>query len=128
MKDKLRKIVINEVEYVYLITGKYLGNDRSKLTVRIYLSGYKQTPLIIEFVTPDDSYCGPLLNTGICLKNKQTGTIDKVNLNEPKYIRQLILSGLIKGWTGENKMPKQDGIQYLKELGYEVEPLIPEIN
>lgn len=49
----------------------------------------------------------------------------KVNINEPKYIRELILHGQKNGWTGNNKMEIQNGLTYLDELGYGIDKLKP---
>ena len=64
MKNKLRKIAIDNLEYLYIIDNKYhLGTDTNTLTVKVYLSGKKQTPLVIEFLTPDHYYMGQILNS-----------------------------------------------------------------
>lgn len=126
MKSKLRKITIENLEYLYSVSNKYnLENQTNTLTVRIYLSGYKQTPLVIDFLTIDNYYIGQLLNAGVRLANKRTNMTDTVNINEPKYIRELILQGHKNGWTGNNKMEKQDGLNYLTESGYDAETLKP---
>ncbi|MCD8176065.1 MAG: hypothetical protein LUE98_00995 [Tannerellaceae bacterium] len=125
MKSKLRKIIIDESEYLYSVTETYMEKEVSKLTINIYLSGCKQTPLVIEFLTLDDYFLGQPLTKGICMKNRGAGRVDKVNLHEPGYIRKLILLGFDKGWTGENKIPRQDGLAYLAELGYEIYPVLP---
>lgn len=126
MKSKLRKITIENLEYFYSVSNKYnLENQTNTLTVRIYLSGYKQTPLVIDFLTIDNYYIGQLLNAGVRLANKRTNMTDTVNINEPKYIRELILQGHKNGWTGNNKMEKQNGLNYLTESGYDAEALKP---
>ncbi|MCQ9635994.1 hypothetical protein MP477_13630 [Chryseobacterium sp. WG23] len=125
MKRKLRKIHINNREYLYSVTDTYhAGTETNTLTVRIFLSGQKKTPLIIEFLTSDDYFMGQPLQSGIILINKITSSEDEVNFNEPGYIRQLILQGQKKGWTGTNAMEKQNGLDYLAELGYETDQLI----
>ncbi|MBO9701141.1 MAG: hypothetical protein J7604_13095 [Sporocytophaga sp.] len=59
MKSKLRKIIIDSLEYLYSVTDKYHSeNESNTLTVKVYLSGHKQTPLIIEFLTYEDYYIG----------------------------------------------------------------------
>ncbi len=128
MKSKLRKISIENLEYLYSASNKYnLENQTNTLTVRIYLSGYKQTPLVVDFLTIDNYYMGQLLNSGISLANKLTNMAATVNINEPKYIRELILQGQKNGWTGNNKMEKQNGLNYLTELGYDAEVLKPQV-
>ena len=124
MKNKLRKIIINERVYLYSINDRYHSERYANtLTVKIYLSGQKQTPLVIEFATIDDPIMGQPLKTGVKLVNKITKATDTVNLNEPKYIRELILMGQQKGWSGRNKMEKQNGLEYLDILGYETKDL-----
>ena len=128
MKSKLRKITIENLEYLYSVSNKYhLENQTNTLTVRIYLSGYKQTPLVIDFLTLDNYYMGQLLNSGVSLANKLTNMTDTVNINDPKYIRELILHGQKNGWTGNNKMEKQNGLNCLMELGYDAEVLKPPV-
>ena len=127
MKKQLRKITINNAEYLYTISQKYLPSTKTNLlTIKVFLSGQKLTPLFIDFLTLDDYYLGNLLNAGINLPNSTTNEITYVNLNKPKFIREFILLGLKHGWTGTNKIEVQNGMNYLKELGYEVGKLQPE--
>jgi len=126
MKNKLRKITIEDLVYLYSVTDKYhLGTETNTLTVKVFLDGLKQTPLIIEFLTIDHYYMGQILKSGVKLTNIIKNTDDNVNINEPKYIKELILQGRKNGWTGTNKIEKQDGLKYLKELGYETDILLP---
>lgn len=126
MKNKLRKIVVDHKEYLYLVTDRYHhGTETNTLTVKIFVSGNKQSPLIIDFLTFDDYIMGQPLKSGISLVNNMTDSIEIVNMNEPKYIRQLIVQGLKNGWIGENMMERQNGLNYLKELGFEIEKLQP---
>lgn len=54
MKNKLRKITIDNLVYLYSVTDKYhLGTEINTLTVKIFLNRQKQTPLIIDFLTLD---------------------------------------------------------------------------
>lgn len=126
MKKKLRKITIEDAVYLYSVTDKYhLGTETNTLTVKVFLDGQKQTPLIIEFLTLDHYYMGQILKSGVKLTNIIKSTDDLVNMNEPKYIRELILQGRKNGWTGTNKIEKQNGLNYLTELGYETDILLP---
>lgn len=126
MKNKLRKITIEDIVYLYSVTDKYhLGTETNTLTVKVFLEGHKQTPLIIEFLTLEHYYMGQILKSGVKLTNKIKSTDDNVNINEPKYIRELILHGQKNGWTGTNKIEKQNGLNYLTELGYEIDILLP---
>ncbi|WP_099768470.1 hypothetical protein [Chryseobacterium sp. 52] len=126
MKNKLRKIMIDDFEYLYSVTDKYhLGTNTNTLTVKVFLNGYQQTPLIISFLTLDHYYMGQILKSGITLTNRIKKTEENVNINEPKYIRELILLGQKNGWTGTHKIEKQNGLNYLTELGYETDILLP---
>lgn len=126
MKTKLRKITIDKLEYLYSVSNQYIpGTETNTLTVKIFLSGQKQTPLVIEFLTLDHYYMGQILKSGISLTNKVKNTVDHVNINEPRYIRELILLGWQHGWIGTNKIEKQNGLNYLMELGYDIDILLP---
>ncbi|MGE8553683.1 MAG: hypothetical protein ACN6OB_07075 [Chryseobacterium jejuense] len=126
MKNKLRKITVEHIEYLYLVTDKYhRGTETNTLTVKVFLSGEKQTPLILDFLTFDDYLMGQLLNSGIFLMNTITNSIERVNINEPKSIQKLIVKGREKGWNGKNRIEKQNGLDYLAELGYEIDSLKP---
>jgi len=125
MKNKLRKIVINNNEYLYSVTDQLnAGTETDTLKLKVFLSGQKQTPLIIEFVTVEHYIVGQPLKSGIKLINKITNSEDEVNMNEPKYIRQFILLGLKNGWSGVNSIAVQDGLDYLNQLGFETDQLI----
>ncbi|MCW1960757.1 hypothetical protein [Chryseobacterium viscerum] len=126
MKNKLRKIIINNIEYVYSVTNQFHSEtETNTLTVKVFLRGQKQTPLIIKFVTADDYMMGQPLKSGVKLVNKFTSSENEVNLNEPKYIKQLIVLGLKKGWSGFNSIDIQNGLDYLNELGFETGKLVP---
>ncbi|WP_337085133.1 hypothetical protein [Elizabethkingia anophelis] len=132
MKSKLRKIVIDNLTYLYVVTDNHhLGTATNTLTLKIFLTGHKQTPLIIDFLTEGQYYWlghdlmrSPLL-WGVSLNNNLTRKLTEVNLNEPKYIRKLILIGKEKGWLGTNKIEKQNGLHYLETLGYDTINLLP---
>lgn len=124
MKNKLRKIVINNLEYLYFVTVRFhAGTDMNTTSVKVFLSGFKKTPLIIEFLTLNDYYIGSRLNFGIMLMNKMTHVETEVNLNKPGLIRKLILQGQENGWSGINTIEVQNGLSYLEELGFETSPL-----
>jgi hypothetical protein len=126
MKNRLRKITIEDLVYLYSVTDKYdLETETNTLTLKVFLNGQKQTPLIIEFLTLDHYYMGQILKSGIKLTNTIKSTNENVNINEPKYIRELILQGQKTGWTGTNKIEKQNGLNYLTELGYQTDILLP---
>lgn len=129
MKTNLRKIVINQSEYVYRVSDKYHPeNELNTLTVKVYLNGKKQTPLTIRFLTLDGFHCGQPLNKNIKLLHKPTNTIEIVNLNEPGYIRKLIEHANQKGWTGTRQLEFEDGLNWLSELGYDVSELEAEVD
>jgi hypothetical protein len=129
VKNKLRKITVDNSKYLYVISDQYYADNKNNiLTLKIFLSGKKNTPLIIDFLTLDNFHIGQVLKSGIDLQNKKINTIDRVNINEPKYVRELILQGLRNGWTGNNKIEIQNGMHYLNELGYETTSLDPKEN
>lgn len=125
MKSKLRKITIDNSEYLYMIRYNYYSIGANKLTLTIFLNGHKLTPLVIDFLTLDDYHLGQPLNVGVQLLNVKTNELVRVNVNEPKYIREFILLGLKNGWTGANKIARQNGLEYLTEMGFDISQLQP---
>ena len=125
MKQKLRKLIHKEKEYLYRINTAYntKKDSTSLLSVRIFLAGEKNTPLCIDFLTIDDKYMGQPLNGNINLLNKNTQTKETINLNEPKYIPKLIDWGEEQGWKGDNKIPPLNGLLFLELLGYDIAPI-----
>lgn len=125
MKQKLRKLVHKGQEYLYRVNTAYntKGDNTSLLSVRIFLSGEKNTPLCIDFITIEDEFMGQPLNGNINLLNKTTQTEDNINLNEPKYIPKLIDWVETQGWTGSNKTSLLNGLLFLQSLGYDTSPL-----
>jgi len=45
--------------------------------------------------------------------NSTTGLTYRVNIHEPKYIKEMILQGIEAGWNGKNKIGERNGIDYL---------------
>ena len=125
MKQKLRKLIHKEKEYLYRINTVYntKKDSTSLLSVRIFLEGEKNTPLCINFFTIEDKYMGQPLNGNISLLNKNTQTKETINLNEPKYIPKLIDWGEEQGWKGDNKIPPLNGLLFLELLGYDIAPI-----
>ncbi|PWN70250.1 hypothetical protein C1631_009705 [Chryseobacterium phosphatilyticum] len=124
MKTRLRKISINDTQYLYLVKDQYhSGTETNTLTVKIFLSGQKRTPLVINFMTRDHYIVGQPLKSGVELMNTITNVTENINLNEPKYIRQFIEIGQQNGWTGNNAIAIQNGIGYLTQLGFETNQL-----
>jgi len=125
MKQKLRKLVHKGQEYLYRVNTAYntKGDNTSLLSVRIFLSGEKNTPLCVDFITVEDEFMGQPLNGNIKLLNKTTQTEDLINLNEPKYIPKLIDWAETKGWTGSQKITLLNGLLFLQSLGYDTLPI-----
>ena len=125
MKQKLRRLIHKDKEYLYRINTVYntKKDNTSLLSVRIFLAGEKNTPLCINFITIEDKYMGQPLNGNINLLNKNTQTEDNINLNEPKYIPKLIDWGTAQGWNGSNKIAPLNGLLFLQLLGYDTTPL-----
>ena len=125
MKQKLRKLIHKDKEYLYRINTVYntKKDSTSLLSVRIFLAGEKNTPLCINFITIEDKYMGQPLNGNISLLNKNTQTKETINLNEPKYIPKLIDWGEEQGWKGDNKIPPLNGLLFLELLGYDIAPI-----
>ena len=125
MKQKLRRLIHKDKEYLYRINTAYNTKKdcTSLLSVRIFLAGEKNTPLCINFITIDDKYMGQPLNGNISLLNKNTQTKEIINLNEPKYIPKLIDWGEEQGWKGDNKIPPLNGLLFLELLGYDIAPI-----
>ena len=125
MKQKLRKLIHKDKEYLYRVDTAYnrKGDCNSLLSVRIFLNGEKNTPLCIDFITIEDEFMGQPLNGNIKLLNETTQTEDTINLNEPKYIPKLIDWGTAQGWIGSNKIAPLNGVLFLQLLGYDTTPL-----
>ena len=125
MKQKLRKLIHKDKEYLYRINTVYntKKDSTSLLSVRIFLAGEKNTPLCINFITIDDKYMGQPLNGNINLLNKNTQTKETINLNEPKYIPKLIDWAEEQGWKGDNKISPLNGLLFLELLGYDIAPI-----
>ena len=125
MKQKLRKLIHKDKEYLYRVDTVYnrKGDHNSLLSVRIFLSGEKNTPLCVDFITIEDDFMGQPLNGNIKLLNKITQTEDTINLNEPKYIPKLIDWAETKGWTGSQKITLLNGLPFLQSLGYDTLPI-----
>lgn len=125
MKQKLRKLIHKDKEYLYRINTAYntKKDSTSLLSVRIFLAGEKNTPLCINFITIDDKYMGQPLNGNINLLNKNTQTKETINLNEPKYIPKLIDWAEEQGWKGDYKISPLNGLLFLEFLGYDIAPI-----
>lgn len=126
VKNKLRKIIVNEQEFLWYIKGTvHLPNGTIQL--KIFLSGETKHPLLIAFTTRDDPGIGFPLNYGYPLYNRLRSEVETVNLNLPGYIRKIILYALEQGWNGKNKVSLPDGLTILHALGYDTEVLFPKL-
>lgn len=79
-------------------------------------------------MTVNDYVMGQPLKSGVKLFNKIKNTEEVVNLNEPKYIKELIVLGLKDGWSETNLIIIKNGLNYLSELGFQTDQLKPENN
>ncbi len=109
MKSKLRTIVINEIEYKYLISEQYVTEENPfwKTALRVFKSGLKNTGLEIQFKGQDNYHLGNVLTCS---------SPSTINLNEPYVVRQLILIGLDEGWDYNTKTTLENGNEYLPKL------------
>lgn len=125
MKKKLRKIIVEGNTYWYLFSDSIsMENHSDFMQVRIFLDGYKATPLILNFYHKYDKIQGFVLKNGVELLNFVAQTAEIVNIHKPKYIRQLIILGKKHGWTGDKKFDAQNGMAYLTELGFDVSKIV----
>lgn len=121
MKGQLRKITVENDEYIYTVRQEYeKENGATTLVIRIFLSGQKSKPLIIHIVTFCDTLYGHPLYVGVNILNHITNSLEHFNIHQPKYIRGFILEAIKAGWTGTNRMEIQNGIEYLNNLGFDV--------
>lgn len=126
MKNKLRKIVVENKVYFYRIQN-HIAKDTACFTeLKIFLQGNKQTPLRIRFsMACDDYFFGfPLTSEGVFF-NKNTNSEENINIHRPKFVQKFIILAQSKGWTGEHHSAIQNGMAYLSELGYEITHLTP---
>ena len=115
-KKKLRKIVIGEHDYLWGIKTEYLAKKidypdyDAHITFTAYIEGYKNTPLIIHFLTWESLYGNPL-----------TSGCGKFNLHLPSVVKVLILGGISEGWDGrQSSLILEDGKPILECGGYNV--------
>lgn len=110
MKNKLRRITINNETYYYRFTYKYQREPEYGLTCISHFKAYteknKNTPLVITIETEADYIIGNTLNVGT----------KGINLNLPQWARKLILLGLDRGWNGYMKMELQCDYELLEQI------------
>lgn len=117
MKDKLRKIKINNETYLWKREHLHLTEFKLSMCVEkvtIYLEGHKKSPLQLSFreednllVNPDleiEKWCIGYPHDGVIwlLKKKRPGQHIDINLNRPAVIAELIRYFNLNGWE-----PKQ---------------------
>lgn len=122
MKSKLRNINVNQTNFKYLINEKYKKENEGYwvTTLRVFMEGFKNTPLQIKFESTDGYAIGNTLTSGVRINNEE------FNLHNPRVIRQLIEEGIAQKWNWENsKLEIPDGIKLLIDIGYSVESLKP---
>ena len=90
-----------------------------KVILKIFLEGYKKTPLTVIFSTLLDPITGNPFFMGINLYNKTTKSEENVNINLPSFVRKFLLYGQEVGWNGTNQIDSLDGVIILKKWGYD---------
>ncbi|MBN2693641.1 hypothetical protein JXR93_03175 [bacterium] len=116
MKNKLRKIFIKNTLFYWKHSFKYqkIGlNYESFSKIVVYMNGYKNRFLIVNFRTWEDAIIGNPLNVGIPINNQY----QPINLNKPSYIKAVIEYALKNGWSGKNRVVIEDGLSiFIKNL------------
>jgi len=119
MKTKLRKINLNGQDFLFTVSRNY-GVPRTgpTLSVRVFLGKFKETPLTIELESEIDYRGNPFFD-GVLMENTLTGEKEEVNANDPELISRFIVYAKAKGWNGRTTAPVFDGLEILKEWGYD---------
>ena len=124
MKSQLRRITVENDVYVYSVKDTYeKETGATRIIVRIFLNGQKNTPLIIQFLTFCDTLHGHPLYVGVDMLNHATESMEHFNIHKPKYIKGFILEGIKNGWTGANRLDIQNGVNYMNRLGFDISNL-----
>jgi len=120
MKTKLRKINHNGQDFLFTVSRNY-GVPRTgpTLSVRVFLGKFKETPLTIELESEIDYRGNPFFD-GVIMENTETGKKEEINANDPELIREYIIYAKDKGWNGRTTAPVIDGLEILKEWGYNI--------
>ncbi|WP_020531038.1 hypothetical protein [Flexithrix dorotheae] len=122
MKSKLRTIVVQNIEFKYLIREQFIGYEGAKLgywitKLRVFRSGWKNTPIEVTFKSQDGYGVGNLLTTDTIL-NDNNGSF---NLYKPSIIRKVI-EKVMQHWNWEEeKFEIKDGMDFLKQIGFDFE-------
>ncbi|CAH1194270.1 hypothetical protein PAECIP111892_01525 [Paenibacillus auburnensis] len=125
MKRKTRKISVGGTEYIYVINHAYKKHT-SNISLKVSLRDSRNLTCTFQFCTWDDLILGSPILVGVDLNNKQINITEKYNLHHPRTVRDFIVYGLENGWTGDNVIVFQDGLDIISELGYDVLWLRPE--
>ena len=125
MKNKMRKITINDIVYLYRIQSRYYGDNRAVVTLKIYMDGCRNAPYIMSFQCFEGNYDGAVLAVGTTVFNRQTHLTEYVNLHRPYFVRLCILKALEEGWDASEKQINNDGMQFLSELNLDISKSMP---
>ena len=115
MKIPLRKLVVNQIDFLWRLYGESKSIDDVELFFMAYLSGYENTPVKICFKSIHNA--APTLNSAF------TENINSINLHRPKFAKELIEYVLEHGWLpreGSQPYIFRNGRKILKELGYDL--------
>ena len=129
MKSKLRKIAVDETNYLYSVKDSYTRSSKDleaswTTTVRVFKDGCKNTPLELLFVTKDEYITGNPLKSNYSID--RNGESHEFNIYRPWLISLLIREGLNKNWTGVNRLTINDGMRLLQEMNFDISKLLPE--
>lgn len=117
MKSKLRKLTIEINQYLYIVTKDY--DFSCDVYLRIFLFGYKKTPVSFYFSSIYNPVSGNPFFTGINLLNKTTQQEELFNINMPGFVTKLINYAIQNGWTGKNNTDVINGIKVLQSWNYD---------
>jgi hypothetical protein len=128
-KVKSRKIVVDGVTYMWRFTPGYERTSDVEETYRChdifeaYIYERRHCPLELHFITWEDPRVGGPLHVGlpVSLHNPNSA---QLNLHTPKIVAEMIRGAIKRGWqplTDKTSFVIEDGMAFLKEMGYEVE-------
>ncbi|MDR3159711.1 MAG: hypothetical protein LBU11_12080 [Zoogloeaceae bacterium] len=121
-KKKLRKIVVNGMEYLWRFDPGYRATGLSSDpyacfdTFTAYLVGSKTSPLRVHFTTGESPVIGGQLRCGDVLAPGEP--ISGINLHTPKWATILIRLAQDRGWTPElpaHPLIVEDGLGWVTE-------------
>lgn len=120
IRNKIRKITINDNNYLYIIS---IDNDwiiESSIFLKVFLENYKKTSLMICFNAKNTPDAGHLIYAGLKVINKNDQTKEIINIHQPKWVKLFILEGIKLGWTGKNSISTQNGVEIMENWGFEI--------